>query len=127
MLVQSLIKSIGQRIELNPIELTNQGISLLAEHDWPGNIRELENFLERLMNESTSSVIPDSLVKKHIKRALDTVGIKREEREDPDSLLSLNQVEENYIKKTLDYYGRTLEGKKGSSTFSGDFYFNTLQ
>ena len=115
LLVQSLIKSIGQRIELNPIELTNQGISLLAEHDWPGNIRELENFLERLMNESTSSVIPDSLVKKHIKRALDTVGIKREEREDPDSLLSLNQVEENYIKKTLDYYGRTLEGKKGAA------------
>ncbi|GAB3799729.1 sigma-54 interaction domain-containing protein [Virgibacillus kimchii] len=112
LLVQALIKSIGKRIGFSPIQLTDKGLSLLAEHDWPGNIRELENFLERLMNESTSSVIPDHLVEKHLKRALNTSLTRKENVDDTTSLLPLNEVEKNYIKKTLNHFGSTMEGKR---------------
>jgi two-component system response regulator HydG len=30
------------------VELTADGLDLLASHDWPGNVRELENLVERL-------------------------------------------------------------------------------
>ena len=37
-------------------------MALLMEHDWPGNIRELENVLERAVAlEATPTILPDSL------------------------------------------------------------------
>lgn len=34
---------------MKPKEITNEALELLARHDWPGNIRELRNQIERLM------------------------------------------------------------------------------
>jgi two-component system response regulator PilR (NtrC family) len=37
-------------------------MDLLVQYDWPGNIRELENVLERAVAlESTPAILPDSL------------------------------------------------------------------
>jgi len=45
-----------------PISISEEAMVLLWEYDWPGNIRELENVLERLVILSDSPVIrPDGL------------------------------------------------------------------
>jgi transcriptional regulator with PAS, ATPase and Fis domain len=45
-----------------PISISEEAMVLLWEYDWPGNIRELENVLERIVILSDSPVIrPDSL------------------------------------------------------------------
>ena len=37
-------------------------MELLLQHDWPGNIRELENVIERAVAlERTPTILPDSL------------------------------------------------------------------
>jgi two-component system response regulator PilR (NtrC family) len=42
--------------------VSHQAMELLVAHDWPGNIRELENVLERAVAlEATPTVLPDSL------------------------------------------------------------------
>ena len=42
--------------------ISHEAISLLMEHDWPGNIRELENVIERAVAlEATPTILPDSL------------------------------------------------------------------
>jgi two-component system response regulator PilR (NtrC family) len=42
--------------------VSRQAMELLVAHDWPGNIRELENVLERAVAlEPTPTVLPDSL------------------------------------------------------------------
>src|SRR5262245_4550169 len=42
--------------------LSREALDLLIAHDWPGNIRELENVIERAVAlEGTPSVLPDSL------------------------------------------------------------------
>jgi two-component system response regulator PilR (NtrC family) len=42
--------------------ISHQAMSLLQQHDWPGNIRELENVMERAVAlEPTPSILPDSL------------------------------------------------------------------
>jgi two-component system response regulator PilR (NtrC family) len=42
--------------------VSNEAMALLSRYDWPGNIRELENALERAVAlESTPTVLPDSL------------------------------------------------------------------
>jgi two-component system response regulator PilR (NtrC family) len=42
--------------------ISHEAMSLLMEHDWPGNIRELENVLERAVAlEATPTILPESL------------------------------------------------------------------
>jgi two-component system, NtrC family, response regulator PilR len=44
------------------VGISHQAMSLLQQHDWPGNIRELENVMERAVAlEPTPSILPDSL------------------------------------------------------------------
>ena len=42
--------------------ISHQAMELLRQHDWPGNIRELENVMERAVAlEPTPTILPDSL------------------------------------------------------------------
>jgi len=42
--------------------ISHEALELLQQHDWPGNIRELENVMERAVAlEPTPSILPDSL------------------------------------------------------------------
>src|SRR5262249_45166224 len=42
--------------------ISREAMDLLARHEWPGNIRELENVLERAVAlEATPTILPDSL------------------------------------------------------------------
>jgi two-component system response regulator PilR (NtrC family) len=42
--------------------ISHDALEMLVSHDWPGNIRELENVLERAVAlESTPTILPDSL------------------------------------------------------------------
>jgi two-component system response regulator PilR (NtrC family) len=42
--------------------ISHEALELLQHHDWPGNIRELENVMERAVAlEPTPSILPDSL------------------------------------------------------------------
>jgi two-component system response regulator PilR (NtrC family) len=42
--------------------ISRGAMDLLKQHDWPGNIRELENVIERAVAlESTPTVLPESL------------------------------------------------------------------
>ncbi|RXT06506.1 sigma-54-dependent Fis family transcriptional regulator [Ammoniphilus sp. CFH 90114] len=122
LLVERLLVRISQRVGLSPMTITRKGIELLSKYHWPGNIRELENFLERLMNESNSSVIPDSLIERHLPNR----SFFHDDLEDglPSSLtetdiLPLRDIERLYLIKALDTFGRTLEGKKKAARALG--------
>lgn len=121
-LVQILMKRISRRTGLNPMTLTNKGSAFLADHHWPGNIRELENFLERLMNESSASVIPDSLVHLHISKLLGTTPVQTEALPSADTgtpILPLRTLEREHIRKALELFGTTLDGKKKAARSLG--------
>lgn len=121
-LVQVLMERISRRIGLSPMTLTNKGTGLLADYHWPGNIRELENFLERLMNESTSSVIPDSLVRLHMNKLLDTRTAPQGEGSTSLSgsdILPLRVMEREHISRALAQFGTTLAGKKKAAISLG--------
>lgn len=118
LLVDQLMKRISLRIGLSPMTLTNKGMGLLADHSWPGNIRELENFLERLMNESPSSVIPDALVQRLLPQGSE--GITANDIPSNESqVMPLRFVEREHLARALDLYGRTLAGKKKAARALG--------
>lgn len=48
-LCEFLIKKLAKKLNLNQIPLSESALGLLISYDWPGNIRELENYLERAL------------------------------------------------------------------------------
>jgi PAS domain S-box-containing protein len=56
LLVNELIKRVVRRERLNSIIIPETFIKKLMEYHWPGNIRQLENFVERLVLLSDSEI-----------------------------------------------------------------------
>ncbi len=49
LLVQSLLKRLGERNNVRVKPIDDDVLEELSRHDWPGNVRELSNLLERLL------------------------------------------------------------------------------
>jgi two-component system response regulator PilR (NtrC family) len=98
-------KEMGKQIA----KLSSYAIDLLHKYDFPGNVRELENLMERSVALSTTNIIlPDSLtLATHKRRWIEGVENRRF---DIDAVADgveldaiLDKIEAAYIKKALEY------------------------
>jgi len=75
LLAQFFVKKICKREGIEEKKLSEEALKLLKDYDWPGNIRELENFIERLVVLTDKDIIePEDL-------SIDilNIGIKKKE------------------------------------------------
>ena len=49
-----------------PLEITPDAMEIFKNYDWPGNVREMENLIERLVALSLDSVITPATIPQHI-------------------------------------------------------------
>jgi DNA-binding NtrC family response regulator len=49
-----------------PLEITADSMEIFKNYDWPGNVREMENLIERLVALSLDSVITPATIPQHI-------------------------------------------------------------
>ncbi len=57
LLVEHFIKKLNKRLNKNIQGIGKNLLSYLQEYRWPGNIRELENIVERAMNMCDGNII----------------------------------------------------------------------
>lgn len=55
--VSQLIEKINRKIGTTVVDMTDESIEIMKKYNWPGNIRQLENFLEQAVNYSDDSII----------------------------------------------------------------------
>ena len=97
-------KKIGKSIDIIPDEL----IAKLREHYWPGNIRELENIVERAVITSQGNILS-------LKDAL----LKSKPIPEQQFSGSLQDVERSYIYEVLNSCNWKIEGPHGASQVLG--------
>jgi two-component system response regulator PilR (NtrC family) len=62
LLAEHFLAKFSEQMGKDITGISHQAMDLLQQHDWPGNIRELENVLERAVAlEQTPSILADSL------------------------------------------------------------------
>ncbi|MBM4332940.1 MAG: sigma-54-dependent Fis family transcriptional regulator [Deltaproteobacteria bacterium] len=83
-------------------DISGKAMDLLMRYDWPGNIRELENCIERAVIMARGEVIAPADLPSHIQALF--VGRETQEFNLPSGI-SLEQVEKALILKTLDDAG----------------------
>jgi PAS domain S-box-containing protein len=59
LLMKSLVKRAGEKYGLTPLSIADTYVKKLLNYDWPGNVRQLETFIERLTLLSNSKFNPE--------------------------------------------------------------------
>ena len=101
--VDKISKRLGKSIESIPVSVMNS----LQGYHWPGNIRELENVLER-------AVINSSGPKLHLVEELN-----KPPKELTAAKKTLNEVERDYIVRVLEQTNWKVSGKNGAAEILG--------
>lgn len=104
-LLDNLIVKLNRKLGKKVKWVHSDAMEVLLNYDWPGNIRELENMIERVMVTMDEEVITKKILVMH------TSQFKIIQEKDMD-LVPIDQMEEVMIKKALAKYGNTVEGKK---------------
>ncbi|NMA91494.1 MAG: sigma 54-interacting transcriptional regulator [Firmicutes bacterium] len=87
-------------------QISHQTLQWLAEYDWPGNISELRNVMERAVIVAEGPVIEPHHLSPYagkLNAAITPVF---------DEIMPLERMEQILLKQALNRYGESLEGKK---------------
>jgi len=130
LLVQFLVRKFAQRIGKHLEGLTEQTMQRLGEYPWPGNIRELENVLERAVILGTGPILditPDLLPTQTEGMKDEGRGMKKDHSSFiphpssliPSALPSLEAVERDYILTILRQTNWVITGPHGAAKILG--------
>lgn len=90
-LITTFLKKYGKEYGKPDITITQKAIDILTRHNWPGNIRELENIIQRLIILSDKIIDTNSLPK----------SLKYKEPIEHEKMKPLHEIEKSYILKVL--------------------------
>ncbi len=113
LLSQYFMERISKKLNKKSVMINDETMKYLLEYEWPGNIRELENLIELMVNTET---IPDSIVKTG-SDIIERPQICMAELEgttaceEAEENLKLEFMEKQHIQKVLNFY-------KGNITLS---------
>ncbi len=101
LLVNFLIQKFSNEyVEALPKQVTPQAMSALRRYEWPGNIRQLENYLRRIFVLSENEVIDrNELPPEILDTSLPTTDI---EFDIPEEGVSLDEIIKEYICRALE-------------------------
>lgn len=105
--VHSLIAKFNRKFGKHVKGLTTRAEEVLMQYDWPGNIRELQNVIERAM------VTVDEEIITH-KQLLNLVDfpLTSQQEHTIEGLIPIEEMERQLIRMALERYGNSVQGKK---------------
>jgi PAS domain S-box-containing protein len=119
MLVRFFVQRYGPRVGRRVETIEPETMERLVDYEWPGNIRELENIVERALILNSSSalridpeVLPSAPAPRRVELAVPEAASEQPEGE-------LNQVQHNHILATLRKTNWVVEGERGAAVRLG--------
>ncbi len=121
-LAQHFLDKYSREMGKEIAKISSYAIDLLNKYDFPGNVRELENLMERSVALSTTNIIlPDSLaMATHKRRWVEGTKDERFDLNDVENGVNLtdilSKIEKAYLKKAMECAGGN---KKQAAKFLG--------
>jgi DNA-binding NtrC family response regulator len=109
LLLRHFVRHFANRMNKRIDEIPEEVIRLLQRHDWPGNIRELQNFAERAVLLSEGDVLNEPIVE--MKRL-----VPARSDEAPQTLADMERV---YIAEALKRANWVVGGRSGAAAQLG--------
>jgi formate hydrogenlyase transcriptional activator len=124
-LADHLIQFYAQKFARDVDALSPAARAMILSYPWPGNIRELENIIERAVLLSNGSIL-ELGNELSIYANIGDPAIPNRGPTCEAGRLTLEQVEERYIRETLDVTRWRISGKQGAAEILG-LHPNTLR
>ena len=105
LLVNFFIKKCGYKFKKIVEGISEEGMQILENYDWPGNIRQLENIIERLVVRTDKNFIMTNLVKEIMKLQYGGGVIDNYQKQDNINYPlsgNLENIEKNIIKEIIN-------------------------
>ncbi|MCJ7657316.1 MAG: sigma 54-interacting transcriptional regulator [Candidatus Atribacteria bacterium] len=121
LLVNFFIKKHGYKFKKIVVGISEEGMQILENYDWPGNIRQLENIIERLIIRAKDDYIMTNLVKEVMKFPDDDKTIyvdrhnliNRDNRDESNLYVALTGKLEDIERVIIE---KMIENEKGNKT-----------
>jgi formate hydrogenlyase transcriptional activator len=109
LLVHHFVANFARRLNKELKYIPSEVMDVMRQHDWPGNIRELQNFIERAM--ILSPGLEFRLPPDELKRLL--------KRDSPSAALTLAHAERDHILHVLRQVSGVVGGRDGAAARLG--------
>src|SRR5499427_5256309 len=111
LLVAHYARELGERLGKNIHEVPSQVMRAFTEYSWPGNIRELQNVIERAVIVSSDRVLrlPEPLVQNT------TAASEGTSSNESTAVSTLDEAERDHILRALEATGWRINGPKGAA------------
>jgi formate hydrogenlyase transcriptional activator len=117
-------KRFGKKVE----GVTQETMARLMSYEWPGNIRELQNVMERAVVLSAGPILrlDQDFVPRVSESSLEPAEIPAQEAQSTSGLRTLEEVERGHIEAALQQAQGVVDGPKGAARIL-DLHPNTLR
>jgi formate hydrogenlyase transcriptional activator len=107
-LVAHFVEIFGRRMGKQIEHIPQEAMSAFSSYQWPGNIRELQNFIERSVILSDGTVLRPPLAE-----------LKRSPEAESPGAVTLEEAERDHIRKTLEITRWVVAGPSGAAARLG--------
>nr|WP_312577337.1 sigma 54-interacting transcriptional regulator [Sedimentibacter sp.] len=100
----------------NFVRIEDETMKKLIEYPWYGNIRELENTVEFMVNMMEDGIVDNNSIPINIR---DNKNSDNTEEEKGSVIRNLKELERDEIKRAIEYFGDTTDGKVSAAKALG--------
>ncbi|AEF94250.1 PAS modulated sigma54 specific transcriptional regulator, Fis family [Desulfotomaculum nigrificans CO-1-SRB] len=111
-LANHFIIKLNRKLGKKVTGITSEALAALHNYNWPGNIRELQNIMERVMLSLENQQVTLQDLAPHL-----GININPLTQTEEMELLPLDKVEQIMIQRALNKFGSSVEGKKEAAKF----------
>lgn len=108
LLVQTLLPKISRRVGKKTTGIEAEALAKLEQYRWSGNIRELENVLEKAITLCEGELVKAGDICLSLLPSLES-----------ESIMPLEELEQLVINRALEKYGTSLAGKRETARALG--------
>jgi DNA-binding NtrC family response regulator len=104
------LENFNMKFSKNVSEFSDEAVKFLLEYSWPGNIRELENYIERAVLFDSDGIVGIDDLPSEIRELPSTISLKEDEICDLKEVVKAetNKIEREYILKALELTGKNV-------------------
>lgn len=107
-LADHILKQTNRKLGKNVEGFSDQALERLNQYKWPGNVREMRNYIERAVIMAENSFLSE-------RELISSLSLEQSAGLEGEEPVALDVMEREMVKRALKRFGKTVAGKKKAS------------